>query len=256
MRFSQLDALRASGVVPAALLTAALLAWPSPAVAQSLRGGSASLDRQNRQALAHDFTYLNSPAQVRRFAHAGLLVRVPQGRDYELNAVSFPYARPEVKLFIERLAGQFRRACGEKLVVTSLTRPRSTQPHNASTRSVHPTGMAVDLRRHTESSCRSWLDRVLVSLEKSGVLEATLERYPPHYHVAVYPRPYAAYVRRVSGAAPTLTDVVTYEVARRDTLWRIARRHGTTPDQIKSANGLTSTTIYPGQKLKIPLEPR
>ena len=37
--------------------------------------------------------------------------------------VSFPFARPEVELFVQRLSGQYRRACGEQLVVTSLTRP-------------------------------------------------------------------------------------------------------------------------------------
>ena len=40
------------------------------------------------------------------------------------------YARPEVVLFLERLGKQYREACGEPLVVTSLTRPKSSQPHS------------------------------------------------------------------------------------------------------------------------------
>ena len=36
-------------------------------VAQSLRGSAASLDRQNRQARLHDFTYLQGLGQLRRF---------------------------------------------------------------------------------------------------------------------------------------------------------------------------------------------
>ena len=79
-------------------------------------------------------------------------------------------------------------------MVTSLTRPLSRQPRNASSRSVHPTGMALDVRRSNSRSCRSWLESVLLSLEGSGVLEATRESYPPHYHIAVYPQPYARYV--------------------------------------------------------------
>lgn len=229
--------------------------------AQSLRGSRASMDRQNRQANAHDFTFLRDGKHVGRFVRAGLLVPLRGNRDYVLKDVSYPYARPEVKLFAERLAAQFRDACGEQLVVTSLTRPRAGQPYNASPRSVHPTGMAIDLRRHNKPSCRSWLERVLLSLEKQGVLEAAAEKNPPHYHVALFPRPYADHVRAVAGRARSnrgteFTDVVAYKVNRRDTLWRIAQSHGTTPDSIKSKNGLTSTKIYPGQVLQVPVSSR
>ena len=40
-----------------------------------------------------------------------------------LDRVNTYRARPEVALFIRRLAAQYRAACGEQLVVTSLTRP-------------------------------------------------------------------------------------------------------------------------------------
>ncbi len=179
-----------------------LLGGASGTSAQSLRGSSASLDRQVAQARGHDFTHLTGAAQLRRFVDAGLLVHLAGNRDYTLVDVSFPFARPEVRLFVERLSSQYRRACGERLVVTSLTRPLSHQPRNASDRSVHPTGMAIDLRRPA-GRCRGWLEAVLLSLEARGVLEATRERRPPHYHVAVYPKPYAAYVRALTagGAA-------------------------------------------------------
>lgn len=237
-----------------------LLLGTGSAEAQSLRGSRASMDLQNRQARAHDFTYLSSPGHVQRFIDAGLLVHVPDGPDHIVNNVSFPYTRPEVKLFIERLSAQFRAACGEKLVVTSLTRPQSHQPSNASSRSVHPTGMALDLRRHYDTaSCGRWLERVLLSLEKTGVLEATEEHYPPHFHVALFPTEYATYVDRLTGgsvavaaSSTTVDSLVPYEVRRQDTLWRIARRHGTTPEEIQRANGLASTTIYPGQLLQVP----
>ena len=131
----------------APLLAAGLLLGGVEGVpAQSLRGSSASLDRQVAQARRHDFTHLASPPQVRRFVDAGLLVHLSGNRDYTLVDVSFPFARPEVRLFVERLSSQYRGACGEQLVVTSLTRPLSHQPRNASDRSVHPTGMAIDLR--------------------------------------------------------------------------------------------------------------
>ena len=107
---------------------------------QALRGSEASVNRAYARAEDHGFTFLRTSAQVERFVEAGYLVRVRSRRDFVLHEVSFPYGRPEVKLFIERLGAQYRAACGEELVVTSLTRPLSEQPRNASDLSVHPTG--------------------------------------------------------------------------------------------------------------------
>lgn len=267
---------RAGGV---SLLTAALLLGGFRATAaQSLRGSSVSLDLQNEQARLHDFTYIANATQVRRFVESGYLVPVRANRDFELHAVSFPYARPEAELFIRRLAAQYRAACGEKLVVTSLTRPQNRQPGNASDRSVHPTGMAIDLRYSRDRACRSWLEDVLLGLERTGVLEATRERYPPHYHIALFPRPYASYVagldtpvrraetatpdrraeaaiaervaERVAEAAPTIQR---YEVRRGDSLWTIARAHGVSITEIRSSNDLRSSRIYAGQVLRVPV---
>ena len=247
------------------LLAAALVVSPSPGEAQSLRGSPRSLDRQNAQARSHDFTYLASSRNVESFAERGLLVRVPGNEDYRLRAVSFPYARPEVRLFIERLSSQYRDHCGEQLIVTSLTRPHSRQPRNASDRSVHPTGMAIDLRRTNNMTCRRWLERVLLELEGAGVLEATRERRPPHYHVAVFPNPYARYVERLTGAKAQLayaddaettvpqTTLVDHRVRQGESLWVIARRYGTDMDSLRRENALRSSRIYAGQVLKVPV---
>lgn len=254
--------------------TAGALAWvalafvAAPAAGQSLRGSSASLDAQNDQARVHDFTYLSTGSQVRRFVDAGYLVPVRGNRDFELHAVSFPYARPEAELFIRRLAAQYRAACGEKLVVTSLTRPQSRQPRNASERSVHPTGMAIDLRYSSNRSCRAWLEGVLLSLERTGVLEATRERYPAHYHIALFPRPYASYVSRltdgdrraddrraepVARRASAAETIQKYEVRRGDSLWTIARDHGISISELRASNDLRSSRIYAGQVLRVPV---
>ncbi|MDE2877830.1 DUF5715 family protein [Candidatus Palauibacter soopunensis] len=232
------------------LLVAAV---PGDISGQSLRGSTSSLDRQNRVAREHDFTYIATPAQLQRFVDQGYLVRVPEGADYELHEISFPYARPEVRLFISRLASQYRRACGERLVVTSLTRPKNRQPRNASPRSVHPTGMALDLRR-PDPKCRGWLERVLLQLEGSRVLEVSLERRPPHYHVALFPRQYAAYVERITRASAQqyVAGGGRYRVRPGDSLWRIARRHDTTVTRLRSANNLNGSRIYPGQVLTLP----
>jgi len=60
--------------------------------------------------------------------------------------------------------------------------------------------MAVDLRVPAASADRAWLEETLLSLEDAGVLDVTRERRPPHYHVAVYPAAYAAYVARLDSA--------------------------------------------------------
>lgn len=212
------------------------------------------MERQTRAAGQHGYTFLLNPEQLRSFVRRGYLVEVPGNRDYELSGVSYPYARPKVKLFIERLSRQYRQACGEKLVVTSLTRPRSHQPRNAAPRSVHQAGMALDLRRSWSRRCRGWLERVLLSLERKGVLDANYERRPPHYHVAVFPRQYAAYVARLAeGDSESTADVITrYRVRRGDTLWKIARRHGTTVEELRIENSLRGSRILPGQLLRLP----
>lgn len=214
--------------------------------AQSLGGSPASMNRQHRQARAHDFTFMESAARIRRFVAADLLVPLEGNRDYDLHEVSYPYARPAVRLFVERLSGQYRSACGETLTVTSLTRPLDEQPRNSHDQSVHPTGMAVDLRVPPTRACRDWLNRVLLQLEGAGVLEATRERSPAHYHIAVYPGPYERYVRRLESRARD------YVVQRGDALLRIARREGTSVAALVAENGLRSDRIYPGQVLRIP----
>jgi hypothetical protein len=185
------------------LLTVATTFACRGAHAQSLRGSTASMERQHGVAIENDFTFLRTGRDVARFVRLGLLVRVGATADVELAGVSHPYARPAIRLFVQRLGAQYRAACGERLVVTSLTRPEDGQPRNASDESVHPTGMAVDLRVSQSARCRAWLERVLLSLERTGVVEATRERRPPHYHVAVFPGRYAAYVRNLTsrGAA-------------------------------------------------------
>lgn len=271
------------GRATAAVVGILLLSVTGSASAQSLRGSRATMVEQHSVAQKHDFSFLRTTTQVRKFVDMGLLTRMPGNGDYGLANVSFPYARPAVKTFIERLAGQYHSACGERLIVTSLTRPASRQPRNSSDLSVHPAGMAVDLRVSNRSACRSWIERTLLSLEGTGVIDATRERYPAHYHVAVYPEPYLHYVDNLirrstrvasSGgqstrAAASLNPAtasgpsepqetsaaaaaVSYLVRRGDSLWSIARRYNTTVDAIKAANGLASSQIKAGQTISVP----
>jgi LysM repeat protein len=128
--------------------------------------------------------------------------------------------------------------------------------------------MAIDLRYSGDRNCRRWLEGVLISLEDSGVLEATRERYPAHYHIALFPRPYASYVqRRASAETPSSTrsaqrvaeaasTIETYQVRRGDSLWTIAREHGVSVADIRSSNDLRSSRIFAGQMLRVPVRSR
>ncbi|HUF75314.1 MAG TPA: DUF5715 family protein [Longimicrobiales bacterium] len=241
------------------LAVVAVLAASSPLHAQSLRGSTVSLDRQNRIARQHDYTFIDTGERVRYFASQGWLVEVEPTDDFLLRGVSFPYARTEVEVFLRRLSSQYRAACGERLVVTSLTRPTTRQPRNASDRSVHPTGMAVDLRYSRNRTCRAWLERVLSQLEGAGVIEATRERFPVHYHVAVFPRQYASYVAALNSreAAPVPVQArLAYTVRSGDSLWGIARTHGTTVDDLTAVNSLRGSRIFVGQVLDVPVAER
>jgi hypothetical protein len=268
MKLESFPRLRSLAPRVAVASCALLLSVSSAPEAQSLLGSKASLVRQGQMAREHDYTYLRTSDEVREFASRGLLVRLKGNSSYRVVDVSFPYARPEVKTFIERLARQYKGACGERLVVTSLTRPTTRQPRNASPLSVHPTGMAVDLRRSGRPACRAWLEKNLLSLEGRDVLEATRENHPPHYHVTLFPQPYMRYLasRGVDSDTPTVTksgsrssrDTVAaassrkYRVRRGDSLWSIAQKHRTSVSSLKRFNGVRSSRLKPGQVLHIP----
>jgi hypothetical protein len=164
----------------------------------TLSGSRASMLRQNRVALQESFTFLRTSTQILHYVSGGHLVRLPGNDDYAVIA-GHPFARPVVRQFIERLGADYRAACGERLVVTSLTRPASRQPPNASPLSVHPAGMAVDLRYSARPECRGWLSGELLRLEAAGLIDATLERRPPHFHVAVFPGEWQAHEQRLAG---------------------------------------------------------
>ena len=248
---------RFTQLAPAATLLALLL--PSATPAQSLRGSRASIDRMYEQAVAEGFSFFETPASVRRQVAAGRLVKLEPDSTFVVHKVGYPYVRPATRTFVERLALQYREACGEALVVTSAVRPATRQPANAADRSVHPTGMAVDLRKPTNTECRRWLRDVLLDLEGAGVIEATEEFAPPHFHVAVFPTEYGRYAaarereeHRVEVAARSAQASSTYVVRAGDTLWAIAQMHDTTVDALRRENDLGGETIRPGQQLRIP----
>lgn len=253
---------------------AVLLLTANQAQAQTLKGSPNSVRTQYELAQSYGFSFTNTAKEVTQLVESGELHRVSSGRYMELHGVSFPYAVAETSLFLKRLSQQYTAACGEKLTVTSLLRPANKQPVNSVALSVHPTGMAVDLRIPQKSKCRSWLEETLLALEKEQVLDVTRERFPPHYHVAVYAQPYAARVAALEAKARQSTTLAqtqaTQEIAvssglashpashqkyiarKGDSLWKIAANTGVSVAELRTANNLQSNRIVVGQTLHIP----
>ncbi len=97
------------------------------------------------------------------------------------------------------------------------------------------------------------MEGVLLGLERAGVMEATYERKPPHFHVALFPSQYEAYVERKLAARPDEVELA-YIVQKGDSLWSIARRHGTDVSHLRAANHLKGSQIYAGQLLTVPTD--
>jgi hypothetical protein len=224
-----------------------VLAVPAAATAgnnasATLRGSQASMERQHSVALGEKYSFLRTRADIDRTVADGQLVPVTGNGDYELANVSFPFTLPEVRLFIERLGAEYREVCGEPLTVTSLMRPTTRQPRNASRLSVHPTGMAVDLRLPGRPECRGWLEGRLLELEAADLLDVTRERRPPHYHVALFPASYRAYVDSLVEA-----EQVALEAARQDSIAAAepeARLHAPRLAAVGTPGGSSSVWLY------------
>jgi nucleoid-associated protein YgaU len=144
--------------------------------------------------------------------------------------------------------------------------------------------MAIVFRKPA-GQCLEYMRDELILLERQGVLEATEEKHPVHFHVAVLQRgrfapatpavatattaPQPATPTSVSplpsmitdsasGAIESAVDTPTvvskaqsYSVKKGDTLSGIAKRFGLTVSRLKSLNGLRSSAIRPGQKLRV-----
>lgn len=185
-----------------AIALAVLAAAPVQAdVPVSLRGSLSAMERQHGVALELGLPFAQTPNDMARLEAQGELVRLRGNDDYGFReGVGSMVARPEMETFIERLAADYRAACGERLIVTSLTRPLSRQPRNAHRLSVHPAGIAVDLRVSRSAACRQWLEDALLDMEDAGLVDVTREWSPPHYHVALFPDAYMSVVGPVIAA--------------------------------------------------------
>jgi len=166
------------------------LVLPGVAHAQSLRGSHAKVERAYQFAKRRGLEFNDTRGEIAQGVEDGEYVPLRSGANYRLRGVAVPYARPATRAFLVELAAKYRKACKAPLVVTSAMRPTTLQRtlRNGIEKSVHPTGMAVDLRAPS-GSCRPWLRRELLASAREGTVDATEERHPAHFHVIVFRAP-------------------------------------------------------------------
>lgn len=165
-----------------------------------LKGSKAAVLGAFEYAEKAGYTFAADAAERDRLVTDGTLVKL-EGPYLELVDVSSPYVLPAINQFVNRLSQQYAaRGCG-KLQVTGGMRPLDFQGtlSNGSDHSVHPTGMAVDLKRvvptnEAEDFCLNWLEGTLLEIEADRRIDVTAENYPRHYHVVVVPQAYSAWL--------------------------------------------------------------
>jgi hypothetical protein len=258
-----------------------------------LRGSRESVQKMWDFATMHGLAFYRTPRDIDKAVADGKLVPLDGDASYELTpSVGFSYATREAKQFVVSFAPQYLAACGTPLVVTSAARPTNRQPRNSNPYSVHPTGIAIDLRRPPAGPCQTWLRKALAELEEQGYVEATEERRPVHLHVAVLTEPgkiaalppvgsgvLAGVAPRTQGsdgdltlrsaspaisvsnspsrAAPSADDNAigagTYRVREGDTLWDVARRSGVSVSALARANRRSARGVLKvGTVLRVP----
>ncbi|MEK7462022.1 MAG: DUF5715 family protein [Patescibacteria group bacterium] len=167
----------------------------------SLTGSRASVLGAFHYAKEARYAFAANNAERDRLVANGTLVKL-EGPYLELIDVSSPYVLPVVAKSTNRLGQQYaEQGCG-KLKVSSGMRPLDFQKtiKHGSSLSVHPTGMAVDLRRivpenKEQITCLNWLAKTLQAIEADGRVDATAETRPErHFHVVAVPHVYEAWL--------------------------------------------------------------
>jgi hypothetical protein len=183
---------------------------PWPALVASLVGGcQTTSEQQFRYAVARQVPFLNTEAEYPAHVASGRLVRL-EGPFVHVLARR-PYVLPSTAAFVNELATAYHSfGCG-RLIIRDAFRLTTERPSNGSLYSVHPAGMAVDIRVNgIDEQCESWLTTYFLAKEAEGVVDATREYWKmvrrqrvsnPHFHIVVPPEP------RIS-EPPTLNNPV------------------------------------------------
>ena len=146
--------------------------------------------QQYLYAKAHDLEFSLNSVQFWGMVNGKILVPLKSTpHEAPLRAVfDTPFVLPATAEFTRNLALAHHEAKCGRLYVTGGGRFRVFR--NSSEYSVHPAGMAVDIRiRDLSRRCYNNLSRLLYNAEAERVADTTRERWPPHFHVVVVQKP-------------------------------------------------------------------
>jgi Family of unknown function (DUF5715) len=153
----------------------------------SFVGGELSTsERQLAYAVARGIQLMHTEADYQNAVRSGQLVRLNHP-NLEVGARR-PYALPTTVRFISEVAEQFVTAGCGRLRINDAVRLTSERPQNGSPDSVHPAGMALDLRViNLSEQCYAVLFELLHAAERDRRADVTREWAPEHFHVVVIP---------------------------------------------------------------------
>lgn len=151
----------------------------------SLVGGEVSSSQQQLgYAQEQQLPFMGTEAEYQTRISSGYFVRL-ESPFMEVHARR-PYALPSTVVFVAELAREYYAAGCGLLVVKDALRLTSERPSNGSLYSVHPAGMAVDIRtKYIPTECADWLRAYTSQKEAEGKVDGTQEWKPEHLHVVV-----------------------------------------------------------------------
>ena len=157
--------------------------WPARVV--SLVGGcQTTSEQQHHYAQKMQLPLMTTEAQYKERIASGYYV--PFEGPYLHILAKRPYALPSTVAFINEMAKEYQTTGCGKLIVRGALRLTTERPPNGSIHSVHPAGMAVDIRtNHIPPVCAEWLRTYLKQKEALGEVDGTHELKPEHLHVVV-----------------------------------------------------------------------
>jgi hypothetical protein len=175
--------------------------WPADAV--SLVGGCQTTSKQQLQyAKGRQLPLMTTVAEYKERIASGYFV--PFEGPYLHVLADRPYALPSTVAFVTEMSVAYKAAGCGKLVVRDALRLTTERPKNGSIHSVHPAGMAVDIRvQYIKSECADWLRSYVRLKEAAGKVDGTHELKPEHLHVVVPIEP------RIQGIVQSLPDSIS-----------------------------------------------
>lgn len=151
----------------------------------SLVGGEVSSSKQQyHYALELKLPFMATESEYQAQIGSGYFIRL-ESPFMEVHAKR-PYALPSTVFFVTEMAREYYVfGCG-LLVVKDALRLIGERPRNGSLNSVHPAGMAVDIRtKYIPAECADWLRSYVIQKETEGKVDGTQEWKPEHLHIVV-----------------------------------------------------------------------